>query len=645
LEFVDVMLPKMSSEGSTRVVPVTNAQWRRSVRDADVSASAAVYSKRRRRVVSARCAVGPELGRSLRPAIAEFASAASDLCCRLEALAAFDIENGGPRTAEMWRDRASKDARAVVDAVIDERQPSPESRWPTLPVVGAAEDHDPLFAIFGITADELTDDAGSFCDTRVLAYYRFRLRELQNACDPILGLVADRPPSVFTAVSAVRDLATSASPFLTLHFARDIRARILNAFATDSTRTVSILADASTEMGREWSSFGRLQASVARASAAHTERERAVSVLEAYRHFSEGLTRRWVWTLLRLSGLDGPMPTVGGLVEPGVARLGELGAQIRSALVPAMRNADAHEDVEFDDDSGLLVAGDTSFDPDAVLERLTDLDVLQRALVIGRLAAFADQPALAGSGSESNFGSSGSSALLFARQRFGHAGQRVRSFVRDRDRLDILIDSLRPETCNPCFMALTQSARVLPNVSRFLVRLPEREDPVIDLPAPVLKANWQVFELAARLFPDALPQVTFLPCITWLRLSRESNDEAARAAAWMAFNDAQHAILDAEAEPKELIRLPARLAVVDAAAAATVMLMPPGPHLSALVRARRMSLALARAVSDADAGTVGTDVLMDGIARARDRLGPAPAILPALDPRPPRASSYPHTVS
>lgn len=283
---------------------------------------------------------------------------------------------------------------------------------------------------------------------------------------------------------------------MTLQSARDIRARILSAFAAATPRTIAVFSDAALEMDKEWSSFVRLQDRLRRAEGARTERDRAVSVLEAYKHMAEGITRRWVWLLLRLTGLDGSLPTVGVLGEPAAARLGELGARIESALVPAMRNAEAHEDFEFDEDIGLLVVGDATFHPDDILARLTDLDTLQRALIVGRLAAFADQPALAGGIPGSPVGPSASSAMTFARQRFGHAGQRVRSFVRDRDRLDVVIDGLRPELCNPCFLALIQAAQALPTVSRFVVRLPGREDPVIDLPAGVPHTNWPVLELA-----------------------------------------------------------------------------------------------------------------------------------------------------
>jgi len=483
--------PAPTSEAPFGLLPITAAQWQRSVVDAALDRLASVYSTRRLDVVSALKLGATAVGRRVRPAALQLANAARDLCDCLETLGVLEPDEQAPRAAHAWRDLVAQDARAVIVAAINDVDPPPSCAWPALPAI-AVDDRDVLLAVFGIAADDLTDDSGAFCDARVLAHYRLRLEELQQICDPILGLVADRPPSVFTAVSAARDLATSVSPFVTLQSARDIRGRILTAFATDAARTIALLSDAQREMDKEWSSFVRLQDRLRRAEAALTQRDRAVSLLEAYKHMAEGIVRRWVWVLLRVSGLDGSPPTVGALGEPAAARLGELGARLQSALVPAMRNAEAHEDFKFDEDTGLLIVGEVTFHPDEILARLTDLDVLQRALIVGRLAAFADEPALAGDTARSPVGSSASSTMMFARQRFGHAGQRVRSFVRDRDRLDITIDALRSEVCNPCFLALTQAAQALPNVSRFVVRIPGYENPIIDVPATVLHSNWPV---------------------------------------------------------------------------------------------------------------------------------------------------------
>ncbi len=632
------------------LVPTTSVQWRRSLSDAQLDQRVEEFEACRAQVSSASQDDNGALGRRLRPAAIRLASAAANLCRVLEILSAFDTAGEGSPPIGTWRRPILDDARSVLRAAVDGQMPIPPPAWIVDRKVDDRQaDRDVLLEIFGVSDGELRDRDGSFCDSRLIAFYRLKLVELQEVCDPIMGLVAEHPPSVFTAASAVRDLATSVSPFVTLWSAREVRSMILAAHETDPVRTRAVLPRSERDGDKEGESFRRLQQSMRRAEAAHTsatgtESDYALSILEAYRHMAEGITRRSVGTLLRLSGLEGPTPTLGRIGEPALARLGEFGTRVESALVPAMRNAEAHDDVVFDEDRGLLVGDSFAFHPDEIVARLTDLDILQRGFVIGRLAAFADEPKLGDWSSASPDGRSQGTALAFARGRFGHAGQRVRSFVRNRDRIDVVLDDLDAETCNPCFVALTQSAQVLPTVSRFTVSISSREEPVIDLPADVLHRNWTVFGLAAALFPHALPQSTFLPCLTWCRLACESTETAARTAAWIALNDAAHAILDANAASSEYRRLPARLNVVAAASAAASRVLPEGPHLDQLLRAQRIARAASNVLT-ASPGTAAARVLTDRIFGLHASLGGPFPVLPTLNPSPSPESSYPHKVS
>ena len=637
-------LESLSREAAQGVVPITGRQWRRSVMDADLDGCRAAYCAARTPATSALDRHGSGVSRRLRPAVLELAARASDLCGRLEILAALNPgDQAAPRAAEAWRQAIVDDLRIVLFAAIEDAAVPVLSARPSLPDC-AAENRDVLLAAFGVPSDELVDDEGSFSDTRLIAAYRLRLPRLQMACDRILTLVAEHPPSVFTAASGARDVVTSASPGLTLWAARDIRSRILDAYAADFERTARILASAWTEMDKESLSFSRLRDRVRRASEATTQRERSIALLEAYKHMAEGLTRRWVAVLLRLTGMDetGPHPTLGTLGESATARLGLLGAPLNSALLPAVRNAEAHEDLDFDEDTGNLVVGDTTVGFAAVLDCLTELDTLQRAWIVGRLAAFADSPELGLAVGRQGTHRPRTADFAFAKERFGHAGQRLRSFTRDRDQLEIVIDRLEADACGPCFLAMTQAAAILHGITRFMVRLPGRDDPVIDLPATALHSNLPVLQLAAANFPDGLPQATFLPCLTWCRLACEPVDEAARVAAWLTLNDAQHAVLDAEANPMaEAPRLRVRLRVVAAAAATTGDLLPRGNHLDVLFRAVRIVENCERALAGG-VRSAAVDVLLDNIVRTRDRLGGPPAILPTLDATPLSEAAYPH---
>jgi hypothetical protein len=632
------------------VIPITAQQWRRSVSDAGLTDRTAAYGAARARVCSACRDDGRALAVRLRPATIDLAREAGKTCENLDLLATLDPGNTQPLDLIAdWREILLEDAHLVLEAAVNAVTPPPAPAWPEGLEVSDDESRDVLLATFGMDSDDLRDDDGAFCDTRVIAFYRLRLGELQAACDPIMEVVTERPPSVFTAVSAVRDLATSTSPFITLSTAKETRSRILDAFSKDPGRTQQVLGDAEKAGDGEWESFRRMQRSMRRAEAFHssasgTESAYALSLLEAYRHMAEGITRRWVGVMLMLSGLEGPAPGFGGLAEPAVARLGPFGARVSAALDPAIRNAEAHDDVVFDEDTGLLVSGDTSFDPGEILSMLTTLDVLQRGLVVGRLGAFADEPRLGDAILRASSKTSASSALAFARGRFGHAGQRVRSFVRDRDRLDIELDELHANTCNPCFVALTQTAQVLPTVRRFCVGVRGHDGPVLDLPADVLQGNWSVFVQAASSFPDALPQSTFLACLTWCRLGCEPVEKAAHAAAWFALNDAAHAILDANVSPNEFKRLAARFRVVISAIDATVRLLPKGPHINGLIRAQRVIRASERVFIQDPTG-VAVRVLTKRIFGLLETFDGPFAVLPTLDPTPAPSSEYPHPVS
>jgi hypothetical protein len=629
-------------------VPITTEQWIRGSTDVDLDGLRARYLKSRLWFLSILKQSDHDLTRQLRPAAINLASVAQEACEGLQVLATFDPgSTDHPKVADHWRRLLAEDAKGLLAAAISQVEPPSLPHWPPFPDVEDDGSRDVLMIMFGIPVDELTDDQGAFCDSRVLAHFRLRLSELQQRCDPIMKLVAERPPSVFTAVSAVRDLATSASPWMTLLGAREVRLCILKSFDSDPSFTRRVLADAAKEGDQEWMSFDRLQSCIRRAEATRKgSRDFAVATLEAYRHMAEGITRRWVQTLLRLSGLSNPPQTVGAMTEPAVAHLGRLGRQVEGALIPMLRNAEAHDDFSFDENTGSLVLGDLTVDPDEIVPRLRELDVLARAFIIGRLAAFADQPKLgANIPADTSVHSSASSALVFARQRFGHAGQRVRRFVRDRDRLDIAVDGLKAESCNPCFVALTQTAQVLPTITRFTVEVAGRDSPVIDLPSSVLHENWRTFLLACEWFPDALPPETFLPSLAWCRLACESMEDATRASAWWALNDAGHAINDAYANSMERQRLSARFALVAAAISSTIRVMPEESQSGVLAKVQR----LIRAIGDVhsrDPYGVAMGVLRERIFSFHDELGGPFAVLPTLDPAPPpQEGSFPHAVS
>jgi hypothetical protein len=588
---------------------------------------------------------GAEIARVLRPAAVALVGSARDLSDRLELLAshapsAVETPDGLVARRLAW----IEDARGVLRAAIEGRPAPSERRW--LPPWSAAAGHDGdvLEATFGVPSSEVADANGVFSTARLLATYRLRLPALQRTCDSVLSLVGEQPPTVFEAVGLVRDLVTSASPFVVLSAGRQIRRMFLDSVALDPDRAAQAFVRSWENYEAESSAFDRMTDRLRRAASAETDRDRCIALLEAYKHLAEGLTRRWIWSLLGLTGLEGDAPTIGQLADPAVARLGDVGTRFAGALLLAARNAEAHDEFEFDEVAGVLRTGEHILTEEQLRHALTELDVLQRAWKIGRACALADAPVLSDAAKARLTKASARFRSDAASHRFGHAGQAVRSFRRNRDRVEIELDSLRAETCNPCFVALVQSAALLPEVSRFVVRVRGHAEPIIDLPSTVLRQNWPVFELAAHLFPHGLPQSTFLPSEIWARLICDPLDEATRVAAWLVLNDALHAVNDADADATEALLLNGRFRVVVAAGLATIAVLPKGLHLKPLEQAIRAVRGAALGLSGSRRDSTDNFVI-NRMSRLRDQLGAVPAILPTLDRAPLTESSYPHSIS
>jgi hypothetical protein len=376
------------------VIPVSGAQWQRSVVDAELVHLLHEYGAHREKVAANADAERDAIGHRLRPAALEFVSTASDLCERLELLSMLAPQNPAAAAGvNAWRGAVIADMRSVVSAATIGEDVSGSPIWPVLPEV-TIDERDVLLDTFGVPASDLVDASGLFSDARLLAAYRLKLPMLQEVCDRILGLIAERPPSVLSGVSCVRDIVTSPSPLMTLTTARQVRRMFLDAFSGDADRTAGVLAETWDQRDREWSTFVRLNDRLRRIESAETQREHDIALLEAYKHMVEGLTRRWAWTLLRLSGLDGRSPSVGQLIEPAVARLGLIGVWLKRSLLVIARNAEAHEDLDFDEDTGRLLVGNSTVEPQALAGFLQELDILQRGWEAGRLATVQDSPSL-----------------------------------------------------------------------------------------------------------------------------------------------------------------------------------------------------------------------------------------------------------
>src|SRR5262249_2752169 len=96
--------------------------------------------------------------------------------------------------------------------------------------------------------------------------------------------------------------------------------------------------------------------------------DRALIVLDMYRRMVEGQLRPWAWALLRASGRSSASPpTLGSLRNQLVSHGHPVMGYMAEAILPAARNAAAHEDAWWDASQQTVVWGNgTTTVPDLV---------------------------------------------------------------------------------------------------------------------------------------------------------------------------------------------------------------------------------------------------------------------------------------
>ncbi len=582
-------------------------------------------------------AEGRSIGGDLRPAAMSFSGLARKVARMLWHLAAFSPTTP-PQVALPLAELIDGTALGLHDAAAWFRA-GLDGLQPELPAVRESSEwqipgvSDAVAASFGMDRAELVDELGTISDARLLALYRNRLPELTAICEELLSSITQPPLDLFAILEPLLELLHVERPLLAWTVANNTLGLIREAAAADQACVEDVFEQLRQRAAPRATSRQRLAAARRTADGATTEAERALAELSAYRMMVEGQLRPWAWTLLRLAGAQGEMPMVAELRDRLAASAQPLHRHLANALIPALRNADAHEEAYFDHLRGQLAAGDQLVDPAAVRSSNAELAAIDAGLDMA-LACACGQVEAVGRAYSVRPGDplTVTEALSQAEQRYGHAGLQVWSLRRTRSVVQVRLDQIDPlRSSNPCFLATLQANELVAGVTRWQIGLRGDEGWVIDLPSSVLRANWPVFERAANWFRE-IPQETFLPCVTWSRLAVELPGVALRAAAWLALNDLQHAIEEAEAAPVlDIGWVERRVQNVINACAATLIVMP-----TAEAQSLQVALELARNIRSSIAGmrvSRPLEVLIHDVLRERDRL-PVPAVVPTLDPRP-----------
>lgn len=494
-------------------------------------------------------------------------------------------------------------------------------------------------AAFGVAHDDLVDERGLFSATRLLGAYYGRYSQLASRIETLLSVLTSAPPDILNALRPAEALVVTGRPLVTLRTAVRTRDLFESKVVEDLEALARPLRNLKLAVDRSAASHAALARLVAQRRGATTAEERALLDLDIYRRMVEGQLRPWGWTLLRVLGRRGAnAPELSSLRDQLRAEGNPLLADAARAILPEARNAAAHEDYAWDDESGVLRVGEFEVSPDDIV-RASDLAY---AFMIGAESAWTctrhSSSALAQLlDSEDPAGGLQPINLRAAIDHFGTNGLKVRHWTHDSGTFTVLLDDLPFQRVNPCFQAVMWASRLLKSMDRFVVTMQGFARPAMDLPRPALDATFLVWREAVGRFP-AMPLSTFLPANAWARLAVELPDEAARAVAWHALNDAVHAYEDAldmqGSMHDRLLPLLARLDLVVTAVAATIATLPAAaidPLVDVLELSRAAAAAATAVVQGFDAAPAAR---LEERIRDLHEASPCPSFLPTVDPRP-----------
>ena len=189
----------------------------------------------------------------------------------------------------------------------------------------------------------------------------------------------------------------------------------------------------------------------------------------------EGQLRPWAWALLQICGRTGPkMPEVSSLREQLVSVGFPLQLDAATAILPEARNASAHEDYLWDEESrqslrvGDLAVANVEDLEEAANRAYTFVAVAEGAwrwsgTILPELARLLDTE-------------NPPSGLRVINERkaldhFGTSGLSLRRWTHENRRLTVVLDKLPRRSVDPCFQAAIWVSRHLESAERVVVKI------------------------------------------------------------------------------------------------------------------------------------------------------------------------------
>ena len=440
---------------------------------------------------------------------------------------------------------------------------------------------DPVMEAFNLSAESLLDDRGVLDTSRLLAGYYGRYDELDKRASQILTEVSSSRFPLPDSARYSLHLAAVDRPLLVLRTARyvDCVARQISTLPNADDRVAALRTNRS-RVDKSSANHRRIVESRTRRHDSRSGAATAAAALDAYRQTVEGQLRPSVWGLLGFLGFvstGDQMPELSSLRDRLLAAHLRVFEDAASTIVPALRNAAAHEDYLWDDRTSKIDLGDVRFSLDYVDTAAARAYEHMVGAELGIASAQFDLPGLydALRRDDPDTGYRAFREVL-ALSVFGTNGAVVDEWAYDAGVFSVIIDPIDSVKFSPVFQALMWAALLIPGSTRFIVRLSDREAPVVDIGREPLELTYQVWLPSRSWFDSMIPSV-FLPANAAARLAVEDVEACLTSATWLAVNDILHAVCDhletlevsGSSGPDSEIGLCRKLRVISAAVSAT----------------------------------------------------------------------------
>ena len=397
----------------------------------------------------------------------------------------------------------------------------------------------PLRSMFGLDWDPV-DASGEFKPGRVMERYAYQPGALMGRLLPHLASLGVRPVNdALASIAMIGWIATSPNPPLAA-WAMHVAINVMFAPARDGIRAEVLDAQRSRDsVARQ--SRARTLSDLAAAAAADSEEQRAHLLASAYRRVVEGPVRQSAWAIIcMVRGSVSKTPNLGQVRELMIAHNEFLRAIASSSVFPGLRNAQAHETLEWDGvDQVVRGEGDT----------LT-LDQLQEAVELcvtfdrGCEAAFTFARALqAGpaTGTPSELDEMRMPPWMRAESFFASNGLLLEHLETNSQVVKATVKQLGEADINPCFQALVVLRRLLPRAQAFEVVVADETKPSLTVDSSALDDSLAALEYSHACLA-ATPLGAFLPANLNARMRSESAPVALRSISWIAVDDVLDAI-------------------------------------------------------------------------------------------------------